>query len=81
VNDDQAREAIRQALATVAPEAVLDDVGPKERLREALDLDSLDFLSLVERIQEITGVTIPEVDYAKVVTVGELSRYLLEHAN
>lgn len=80
MNDDQARDAIRRALATVAPEAVLDDVGPCERLREALDLDSLDFLSLVENLHESTGVDIPEADYAKVATVGELSAYLLARA-
>jgi acyl carrier protein len=81
VKDDQAREAIQQALATVAPEADLDDVGATERLRDALDLDSLDFLSLVERLHEITGVAIPEADYGKVATVGELSAYLLAHAS
>lgn len=79
MNDDQARDAIRQALATVAPEAELDDVRPSERLREALDLDSLDFLSLVEGLQSLTGVSIPETDYAKVATVDELSQYLVAH--
>jgi acyl carrier protein len=81
VKDDQAREAIEQALATVAPEADLADVGASERLREVLDLDSLDFLSLVEKLHEITGVEIPEADYGKVATLGELSAYLLAHAS
>ena len=81
MNDAQARDAIRRALAGVAPEVVLDDVGPQEGIREALDLDSLDFLSLVESLYELTGVEIPEADYSKVATVGELSSYVVARAS
>lgn len=80
MNDVQAREAIRQALAVVAPEATLDDVAPDERLRDALDIDSLDFLALVENLNTVTGVDIPESDYPKVQTVEGMSQYLIGHA-
>jgi len=79
VNTDRAHTAIREALAAVAPEADLDDVRPKERLRDALDLDSLDFLSLIEQLRHLTGVDIPESDYAQVNTVDQLSCYLVDH--
>lgn len=79
MNTDRAHTAIREALASVAPEADLDQVRPDERLREALDLDSLDFLSLVESLRHLTGVDIPESDYARVGTVDQLSCYLVDH--
>ena len=43
-----AEEAVRTAILRVAPEAGFTDLEPAESLREALDLDSLDFLAVLE---------------------------------
>lgn len=72
-------DAVRQAIGAVAPEADLGTVDPDERLRDALDIDSLDFLNLVEQLHGLTGVAIPEDDYAKVATLRELTSYLEAH--
>lgn len=80
MNDTQARDALQQALRRVAPEADLADVAPAERLREALDIDSLDFLALVEQLHLLTGVEIAESDYTAVETVDEMCGYLVSHA-
>lgn len=75
----QIDDAVRSAIGAVAPEADLADVDPDERLRDALDIDSLDFLNLVEQLNTLTGVAIPEDDYAKVATLRELTAYLDAH--
>jgi acyl carrier protein len=80
VNQTEAQDAISRALAAVAPEVDLRDVGPDERMREALDIDSLDFLSLVEQLHALTGVDIPEGDYGAVETVAGMSSYLVQHS-
>ena len=80
MNTAQAYEAVRGALAAVAPEVDLDSVSATERLRTAADLDSLDFLSLVENLRSLTGVDIPEADYPAVETVDGLTSYLSAHA-
>ena len=46
-------------LAGIAPEADLAHVGDDEDLREALDLDSMDFLNFVIGLHERTGIDIP----------------------
>ena len=76
MNSTQAREAVATALATVAPEADLDAVDANARLRDELDLDSLDFLNLVQALQDSTGVAIPEADYRSVDTLQGLVAYL-----
>lgn len=76
MNPVQARDAVNAALASVAPEADLGAVDPGARLREELDLDSLDFLNLVQALKDITGVEIPEADYRQVDTLAELLGYL-----
>ena len=68
--------AMRAALATIAPEADLDDVGPDEDLQEALDLDSMDFLNFLIAIAQSTGVEIPESDYQLVHTYAGCKDYL-----
>lgn len=80
MDDRAAHDAVRRALAAVAPEAVLDDVGPQDVLRDALDLDSLDFLSLLESLADLTGVEIPEADYSSVSTLEGMSSYLRTRA-
>ena len=73
-------EAMRTALATIAPEADLDDVAPDEDLQEALDLDSMDFLNFLIAIAKSTGVEIPESDYHLVHTRAGCRDYLLRHS-
>jgi acyl carrier protein len=68
--------AMRTALATIAPEADLDTVGPDEDLQEALDLDSMDFLNFLIAIAQSTGVEIPESDYHLVHTYTGCKDYL-----
>lgn len=80
MNTEQAHDAVQNALAGIAPEVDLDWVDPHERLRDAADIDSLDFLSLVESLNKLTGVAIPETDYAKVETLDGLIGYLAAHA-
>ena len=76
MNAEQARGHLEAVLARIAPEADLADVPGDVDFREELDLDSMDFLSLVEGVQEATGVDIPESDYDKVETVDGFVAYL-----
>ncbi len=80
MNETEARAAVTQALSRIAPEVELADVRPGERLRDALDLDSLDFLALVDALHDQTGVSIPERDYPRVDTLDGLVSYLVAHA-
>ncbi|MGB8652077.1 MAG: acyl carrier protein [Mycobacteriales bacterium] len=76
MNTEQARAAVADALATIAPEAELSDVDPEARFRDELDLDSMDFLALVQALHDSTGVDIPEADYRQVDTLDGLIGYL-----
>ena len=80
MNGKDARDAIASALARIAPEADLAGVRPDERRRDALDLDSLDFMSLVDALRSRTGVAIPESDYPQLETLDQLVDYLVAHA-
>lgn len=80
MNELDARTAVAAAIGKVAPDVEDADLEDSARLRQDLELDSLDFLRLVQVLAEDAGVDIPERDYAKVATVGGLVGYVAAHA-
>jgi acyl carrier protein len=79
MNTDQARAAVADLIGRIAPEADLSQVPGDVDYRDELDLDSMDFLSLVEGLHEATGVDVPEADYPSVRTLDDLLGYLVAH--
>lgn len=76
MQESDIRALVAELLAGIAPEADLATVGDDEDLREALDLDSMDFLNFVVALAQRTGRQIPEADTARLVTLRGLVGYL-----
>ena len=70
------RSAVVQALLSVAPESDPASLDEGVRLREELDLDSMDFLNFIIAVHDALHVDIPEADYPKVQTLGGAVGYL-----
>lgn len=73
---DEIRKLIIDLLSGIAPEADFDLLGDDEELREALEIDSMDFLNFITAVHKATGVDIPEQDYARLVTLEDVVSYL-----
>ncbi len=73
---DELERVVADVLAGIAPEADLASVKGGEDLRDALDLDSMDFLNLVIGLHERLRIDIPEADYPKLFTKDGLLAYL-----
>lgn len=83
-NDDQAttiRDAVIASIVAVAPEADPATIPDDESLRDELDLDSMDFLNVVQGIHDRTGIDVPERDYPQLATLGGAIDYLIERAS
>jgi acyl carrier protein len=72
---DEIKSIILIVLGGIAPEADLDAVAGDEDLREALDLDSMDFLNFIVALHERTGADIPEADYPRLRTLDGAIAY------
>ncbi len=72
----QAREQIGFALKRAAPGSDIDTIDPDTDLRDALELDSLDFLQFVEILSETSGHRIDEDDYPELATLNSSVRFL-----
>ncbi len=79
MTEEQVKELVFKGLRQVAPETDPAALRPDENIREALDIDSYDFLQFLIALSEETGVEIPEADYEQVFTLGGLLRYLGAH--
>jgi acyl carrier protein len=71
------QRTIVEALAGVAPDTDPAALAPDADLREALDIDSVDFLNFVIALHDRLGVDVPETDYARLATIGSAVDYLL----
>jgi len=69
---------VRSALVEVAPELEpeLDDLDPDVDLWRELELDSMDHLSVMTRLSEVTGREIPERDYPRLRSLRSIGDYL-----
>ena len=76
MTETEVRERIFEILHPIAPEADLNRLDPNENLREALDIDSFDFLNVLIGLNEKFGVNIPESDYRQVSTLKGMVAYL-----
>ena len=69
-------KTVQEEINNIAPEVDLATVDPAADLREAFDIDSMDFLNLVTALHHRTGIEIPEIDYPKLVTLSGMVAYL-----
>lgn len=75
---DDIRKLALGILAGIAPESDFGALGEEEELREALDLDSMDFLNFVAGLHHATGAELPEADYRQLSTLRGVVDYLSE---
>jgi acyl carrier protein len=78
MTQSEAKAMVCEILGGIAPEADFAGLGGSEDLREALDLDSMDFMNFVIALHERTGIDIPEADYSKLRTLDCVTDYLAE---
>jgi acyl carrier protein len=76
MTEEDIRAVIRDELGNIAPEMDLTTLDPSADLREALDIDSMDFLNFVITVHRRLGVDIPELDYPKLATLDGAVTYL-----
>lgn len=70
------KQAVRDALSSVAPEVDFDSIDPAKDLRDQIDIDSVDFLNFVIGLHKELKIEIPDADVAKLSTLNGCVNYL-----
>jgi acyl carrier protein len=68
--------AVKDIIATIAPDEDLSGLDPNARLRDQIELDSMDFLDIVMELRKRYGVQVPEEDYGRLATLQGCVDYL-----
>jgi len=75
VTRDELRAALLGCLARIAPEVDVATLRPEVRLRDQIDLDSVDWLNFLMSVHTALGVDIPDADAARLTTLDQLIDY------
>lgn len=76
MNETEVRQLIMDIIHDIAPDEDLSDVKSDVRLRDQLDLDSMDFLDIVMELRKRHQIEVPEADYMELATLDGCVSYL-----
>jgi acyl carrier protein len=77
---DEARAILETTLREIVPDASLASLGGDVDLRQTLELDSLDFVELVERLSKRAGFRIEDDDADELRTPDSATAFLVKGA-
>jgi acyl carrier protein len=75
MNDEAIRAVLLRILGDMAPEVDVSTLKPDVRLRDQIDLDSMDWVNFLIAVDEELEVETPEKDYAKLATLDRCVAY------
>ncbi len=77
MNRTELQALIKRELRSIQPDKLPADWSEHALLREDLVLDSLDLVEMIARLEQATGVFVPDVDVPQLATVHATAEYLL----
>lgn len=78
---EDCKKIVLDIIAEIAPDEDLTDVQHDVRLRDQLDLDSMDFLDIVMELRKQHGIEVPEEDYMQLASLDSSAEYLTPKFN
>ena len=76
MNSAEIITAVKDIIASIAPDEDLSNLELDVRLREQIELDSMDFLDIVMELRKRYGVQVPEEDYMELASLQGCADYL-----
>ena len=74
---DQVKQIVLNIISVVAPDADLSGVKGDARLRDQLEMDSMDFLDIVMELRKRYKIEVPKEDYPKLASLDSCAEYLV----
>jgi len=76
MNAGEIESRVRKILAEITADTGALELKPDVRIRDQLDLDSMDFLNFLIAVDEDLHVDIPEADYPKLRSLNDIVGYI-----
>jgi acyl carrier protein len=73
---DEIRSLILEVMHEIVPDEDLSNLKGDVRIRDQIEMDSMDFLDIIMELRKRHGVVVPEDDYMKLSTLDGSVEYL-----
>ena len=73
---DECKKIVLEIIADIAPDEDLSDIKADVRLRDQLELDSMDFLDIVMELRKRHNIEVPESEYPELASLDSCAEYL-----
>lgn len=70
------RAMILEVIREIVPDEDLSNIKPDVRIRDQIEMDSMDFLDIVMELRKRYGITVPEDDYMELSSLDSSAAYL-----
>jgi acyl carrier protein len=76
MSEKAVKNIIIDIIKVVAPDADLSDIKSDVRLRDQLELDSMDFLDIVMELRKRYRIEVPKEEYPQLESLDSCAAYL-----
>ncbi|RRJ94556.1 acyl carrier protein [Opitutaceae bacterium TAV4] len=76
MTQDECKKAVLEIIADIAPDEDISNLKHDVRLRDQLQLDSMDFLDIVMELRKRHNIEVPEADYMQLASLESCANYL-----
>jgi len=76
MTNDEIKQVVIDIIADVAPDEDVTNIKPDVRLRDQLELDSMDFLDIVMELRKRHNIEVPEAEYPELASLDSCAAYL-----
>ena len=76
MTQDEIKKVVIDIISDIAPDEDTSNLKPDVRLREQMQLDSMDFLDIVMELRKRYRIQIPETEYTELASMASTVRYL-----
>lgn len=77
MSDLDIRQLVIDIIEDIAPDEDTSDLDDSVRLRDQLELDSMDFLDIVMELRKQHNIEVPEDDYPQLASLDSCADYLM----
>lgn len=73
---EEVKKAVTDIIEEILPEGDCSGIDPEKKLRDQLELDSMDFLDIVMELRKKYKIEVPEADYGRLASLNSCVEYL-----
>ncbi|MEW6380114.1 MAG: acyl carrier protein [bacterium] len=76
MTQEEIKASVLDIISEIVPDEDTNQLDPDVRIRDQINLDSMDFLDIIMELRKRYKVEVPEEDYQNLATLNSCAAYL-----